>query len=599
MGPHRDAPELGGTSLTRIAQVVPDLPTFAVDDGFAYEVPDDVAGIEIGSVVRIPLGGRRVGGYVVRLREGRPSRPLRPITGRSGELAVFDRRGLETLRWVALHHVVPLAMALRLARPPNNPRPPTGATASDHVEPPAPFETLGNAPGVGTTVVVTGRFVVDTVAWAVGTLEVGASALVVTPTVDDAGRIGAALRAGFGARVVVAHSGLPNRERTAAWARFAATPGTILVGTRETALWPSPSLGLAVVVEDGRRALVSPQMPTYRVREVLRRRAAVERLPLVLVGPVPTVEALAAGPTVWEQPGRIWPVVEVVDRTEEPPGSPLVSERVRMALRRVVAGGGRAFVLTRRRGDAPALRCVACGTVRRCGCGATGVAAGRCGRCGAEVGACGCGGRRFEALGAAVGAVVDDLRRSLGGDVGDPQATRPVTVGTVRDLPPPGSVDLAVCVDTDAFVFAPNHTAAEDALRVLARLALAVAPGRGRRAMVQTTVPDHRVLRALRRGRPLDFLTEELDERRALGLPPAVAVLAVDTDGDAASVDADLRRLTAGEGEVLGPLEVGSGRRWLLRGAELRRTRIRLRGFVQELRDGGATVRIEVDPVDL
>jgi len=42
-----------------VARVVPDLPTFAVDDGFAYEVPVGVE-VEVGALVRSPLGGRRL-----------------------------------------------------------------------------------------------------------------------------------------------------------------------------------------------------------------------------------------------------------------------------------------------------------------------------------------------------------------------------------------------------------------------------------------------------------------------------------------------------------------------------------------------------------
>jgi hypothetical protein len=81
-----------------VARVVPDLPTFAVDDGFAYEVPAGVE-VEVGAVVRIPLGGRRVRGYVVAMGEA-PRPGLRPLLSRSGDLPVFDRGLLEVMRWL-------------------------------------------------------------------------------------------------------------------------------------------------------------------------------------------------------------------------------------------------------------------------------------------------------------------------------------------------------------------------------------------------------------------------------------------------------------------------------------------------------------------
>jgi len=84
VGPHRR----GSVPLTGAVRVVPDVASFAVDDGFAYAVPEGMA-VEVGSLVRVPLGGRRVRGWVVAV--GEPPRPrLRPLLAVSGNLAVFD-----------------------------------------------------------------------------------------------------------------------------------------------------------------------------------------------------------------------------------------------------------------------------------------------------------------------------------------------------------------------------------------------------------------------------------------------------------------------------------------------------------------------------
>ena len=101
---------MGGTlHLTRIAQVVPDVPTFAVDDGFAYEVPESLATLDVGDIVRVPLGGRKVRGYVTSVREGTPERTLREVAARSGKQGVFDPALLRSLRWVATHYVAPVS----------------------------------------------------------------------------------------------------------------------------------------------------------------------------------------------------------------------------------------------------------------------------------------------------------------------------------------------------------------------------------------------------------------------------------------------------------------------------------------------------------
>jgi primosomal protein N' len=49
---------------SRAVRVVPDVPTFAVDDGFTYAVPDGLDPT-VGSIVRVPLGGRVVRGWVI------------------------------------------------------------------------------------------------------------------------------------------------------------------------------------------------------------------------------------------------------------------------------------------------------------------------------------------------------------------------------------------------------------------------------------------------------------------------------------------------------------------------------------------------------
>src|SRR5690606_16350233 len=57
--------QVGGGSLTlRAVRVVPNVPSFSVDGGFWYSVPESIE-VVVGSQVRVPLSGRRVRGWVV------------------------------------------------------------------------------------------------------------------------------------------------------------------------------------------------------------------------------------------------------------------------------------------------------------------------------------------------------------------------------------------------------------------------------------------------------------------------------------------------------------------------------------------------------
>ncbi len=571
-----------------------------MDDGFAYRVPETLEGVDVGSIVRVPLGGRRVRGYVTDVRDTEASRPLRDVLRVSGDLPVFDRRLLATARWAAAWYVAPLSVILSRCAPPRLPKrlhhsalPPVPAVTP-------PFPGL-EEDGRRTRCVVWGGPVHRVVApLAAPVLAAGRNVLVVAATVAEAEEAAAGLGSIFGARVLLATSAAPAAVQTSSWSTAATGAGYLLVGTREVAFWPAGEVDLAVVAGDGRPGLRSPQTPTFEARAVLRRRAGVERFRLVLVSVVPSCEALASGCVVVEPPGRAWPLVEIADRREEPPGGGVVLERARVALRATVRRGGRAFVLTRRRGYAVAFRCTSCGELRRCPvCGAAVDREGRCPRCDAERGGCsGCGGRRFVPVGAGVGRVVEELRGVLGDEVTGPGGAGRVLVGTERDLVGMRDLDLAVAVDTDGLVFAPTYRAGEEALRLLARLAATVGRGRGRRCLVQTSAPSHPVLVALRGGRPVAAIRHELEERSALGLPPVGELVAVECRPQTATtaVDRALRAAVGADGELLGPAPAGPGSRWLIRGGDLSRVRVRLRAAVGRLRDQDIRVRIDVDP---
>ncbi len=402
----------------------------------------------------------------------------------------------------------------------------------------------------------------------------------------------------------VGHGDLSDRELTDAWAG-ARHRGGIVVGTPRVAAWQIRGLASAVVVEEGRRAMKDRQTPTIHVRELLRRRSMREGIGLVWAGPTPTVEVMATGPEVRRPPGatRAWPLVEVVDRSADPPGSGLLSEHTRVAVSSVSGRGGRVFVYAHRHGYAAASRCAACRALRRCpSCGSRPDPGPACARCGAELGGCpSCGGRRFEPLGAGVGRLVEEVGRIAGrARVGAAPTDRRVVVGTERDLAALTPVDLAVLVDLDGLAYGSNYRASEEALRIGARLAGRVAGGSGRRLLVQTSDPEHPVVSALRRGNPIPFLEEEARARAALGYPPAGSLLVVEarTPGDRAAATRELQDV-AGAASVLGPAEGRDGVRWLVQGDDLDSFRRALRPLVARWRDAGVTVRMDADPIDL
>ncbi len=421
-------------------------------------------------------------------------------------------------------------------------------------------------------------------------------AIIVTPSVAAARVLGARLRR---AGVDV---GLFPRD----WARLAAG-GVSAVGARAAVWAPVPGPAAVVVIDEHDEALQEERAPTWHAREVALERARRAGVPCVLISPVPTLEALAAGPVFAlsrseERAG--WPVVDVIDRSSSDPFSGgLLSERLTRHLR----SDGRVVCVVNRRGRAALLACTACGSLARCeACGAAvrqddaGVL--RCARCGVTrpVVCAGCGSRVLKNRKPGTARLREELSALLGEEVDevtavtdDPPRTR-VVVGTEAALHRVDTAAVVAFLDFDEELLAPRYRADEQALALLARAAR-VLGGRqqGGRLVVQTRFPRHEVIQAVLLADPGRVVGPERARRAALRFPPAAALAAV--SGPAAGEFVEL--LGGGPGapaglpsgiEVLGPADG----RWLVRAPDHRT----LCDALAAIPRPAGRCRVEVDP---
>jgi primosomal protein N' (replication factor Y) len=590
--------------VNRAARVIPDVASFSVDDGFWYLVPDHLRGdLSVGSIVRVPLSGRRVRGWVVEVTEDHAG-DLKEVAGISGETPVFDPALLETLTWAARHYVAPMSTLLKRATPPNLPHLlPDPSRGTSQVEPGSPLDPMveRSVSGLGgpTTALVANWHALDWLSSCGALLSAGKSVLVIVASVAEVERIRDSTPRDM-RWALAAVTGENDASDTKAWG-LAQSPPRLIIGTPKTALWMVRDLGLAVVLEEGRRAMKDRQTPTLHVRDVMRTRTRVEGFNLVFFGPTPSVELLAAGAEVVRAGNRAWPLVEVVDRGEDPPGSGYLSDRVMAAIGATVEKGGGVFVYTHRRAAYSSLRCARCRALRVCeDCGARLGRVERCPKCHTTAGGCReCGGTEFEELGTIPERLVSEINRRIGpGIASTDRGETPVMVGTERDLAGAGQVTLAVGADLDGMLMGVGYRTSEEALRQLARLGALVAPGAGSRLVVQTSRPESLLVTTLRRGDPIPYLERVLVERAREGVPPSSEMIVVELRGHVPeTVVVDLADLGA-DVVVYGPISLDDGRRWLLTG-KLGRARGELRKMVGRWRDKGATVRIDADPIDV
>jgi primosomal protein N' (replication factor Y) len=524
----------------RVCRVQPDVP--AVPRAFDYLVPADLADVvRVGTIVRVPLHGRRVRGWVVddNVTSDVDAEQLRPL--RAFVSAGPPPDVVALTRWAAWRWAGPVATFLRAASPPtvvaNDPAP----EVDEALYPVPALPDALDGPIDGDVRVVTWPPGDDRRALVMSLLAPEGSTLVVVPEAARAGALVAAI-AQRGREVLLHHGALADRDRTAIWDQVR-RGAHVVVGGRAAVWLPFPDLRAVVVVDENDEALQDERAPTWHAREVVVERARRVGAPVTLVSPAPTVDARAVADAAVAPPAsRLragWPRLEVVDLRNEPPGTGLLSAGLGGALHGAVDDGGRAICVVNRRGRARLLACRACRELARCAtCGAT-VAQPEhdlvCARCGAaRPPVCvHCGATRFRAVRPGVNAVRDDVAALMPRvAVTEVDATTdivgdaPILVGTEAVLHrvrrgEGHPVRLVAFLVFDEELLAPRYRAAEQALWLLVRAARLLGGRRnGHLLLVQTRVPDHDVLAVAASGDPEPFAAVESAIREATGFPP-------------------------------------------------------------------------------
>ncbi|MGH9226517.1 MAG: hypothetical protein ACRD2W_22645, partial [Acidimicrobiales bacterium] len=387
-----------------------------------------------------------------------------------------------------------------------------------------------------------------------------------------------------------------------------------VVGARAAAWAPVPCLAAAIVLDEHDEVYQEERAPTWNARDVVIERARRARVPCVLTSPCPSLAVLAVARLV--RPGRPeercgWPLIEVIDRRADPPGSGLYSKRV-VDVVREAGPDARVVCVLNRKGRAVLLACGACGELARCevceGALETTTAFGprkpaggqalRCRRCGAEQPpVCRwCGAERVKALRIGVTRAREELELLAGHPVAEitaesepgPLPAASVLVGTVAVLHRVAGAHAVVFLDFDQELLAPRYRAAEEALALLARAGRLVGGrdgGRGR-VLVQTRTPAHEAIDAALHGDPVRLAVVEAARRAALRLPPETALARLSGPGAPELAAALARHMGV---EVLGP----AGDRWLVRAGDHRTL---CEALAAAQRPSGR-VRVEVDPL--
>lgn len=391
----------------------------------------------------------------------------------------------------------------------------------------------------------------------------GRQAIVLVPEISLTPQAQQRFRARFG-RVAVLHSHLTDAERHAHWQEIAAGAVSVVVGARSAVFAPTPHLGLIVLDEEHEGSFKQDTAPRYHARDVALRRAAAEKVPLVLGSATPSLESWHRGQTGEYQlvtmPRRVFdrplPAVVTVDlrnETRDHLWTGSISRPLHAAMKEALEAGGQVILLLNRRGFATHIQCAGCGHVVRCPhcdialthhrqseialchyCDYELAAPTRCPECGfIGIRYSGLGTQRLEAEVRARFGDYPSLRMdtdTMQGPGSHERALAAFREGEVRillgtqmiakglDFP---DVTLVGVINADTALHLPDFRAAERTFQLLVQVAGRTGRGpKGGRVLVQTFSPDHAAIRAAVRHDYHTFAAEELPNRQALMYPP-------------------------------------------------------------------------------
>ena len=402
-------------------------------------------------------------------------------------------------------------------------------------------------------------------------LQMGKAAMLLVPEIALTPQLLSLMAAYFGDTIAVLHSSLSAGERYDQWKRVRSGEAKVIIGTRSAVFAPCDP-GLIILDEEQEHSYKSENSPRYDAREVAIWRGNKEGA-LVLLGlATPSIESMyRAKKGVYRlytlrqrYNGRPLPEVDIVDmRRELQLGNDLsLSVPLRHAILETRDAGKQSILLLNRRGASRALVCVDCRETPecpRCSVRLTYHSANRrlmCHYCGYSQPVperCSCGGH-LKTIGTGTQKVQEELAflfpemevSRMDADTVSAVNTHekileqfqkeniPVLIGTqmvAKGLNLP-NVTLVGVLDADLSLYTGGFRAGETTFNMLTQVVGRA--GRGDtagRAMIQTLVPQHQVIRLAAEQDYDGFYDLEIQLRQVQGAPPFGDVATITVTG--------------------------------------------------------------------
>ena len=392
-------------------------------------------------------------------------------------------------------------------------------------------------------------------------LDAGKAAMLLVPEIALTPQLLGVMAAYFGDQVAVLHSSLSAGERYDQWKRVRQGTAKVVVGTRSSVFAPCTP-GLIILDEEQEHSYKSENSPRYDAREVAIWRGHKENALVLLGSATPSIESMYRAKNGLYRlytlkhrfGGRPLPAVDIVDmRQELKMGNDLsLSIPLRQALCDTRQAGQQTILLLNRRGNSRALVCVDCRETPECPrcsvrltyhsandrlmchyCGFSQPVPHRCPGCGGPLKTIGTGTQKVQEeleflfpemptsrMDADTVSAVNTHEKIL--DTFQKENI-PVLIGTqmvAKGLNLP-KVTLVGVLDADLSLYTGGYRAGETTFNMLTQVVGRA--GRGEkpgRAMIQTLVPEHQVIKLAAQQDYNGFYDLEVNLRRVQNAPP-------------------------------------------------------------------------------
>jgi len=359
--------------------------------------------------------------------------------------------------------------------------------------------------------------------------------------------------------IAIFHSALGERQRAREFLKVAMGDARFVLGTRSAIFAPLDDIGLVIVDEEHDRSYKQEEGVPYNARDLGLLRAKAKDSVVILGSATPSIDTYVKKERpefkLIEMPERIGkaslPEVEVVDMRGR---DTLISEELYQELKKTLSRGEQSLLFLNRRGFASAVICPACGKVFNCP---------HCDRpltyhkarsmiichyCGFSeklpeiCPSCGC--LDIKRVGMGTERIVEEVKAILPGGtrvlkMDTDEITTTSRLNNALDAISQGKVDVIVgtqmiskghdfpnltlvgVMHAEQMLYMPDFRATERTFQQITQVA-----GRaGRRrsctkVIIQTLIPDHTIINAIKSYDYLGMLEKERSIRRAMGFPP-------------------------------------------------------------------------------